>query len=210
MATTTVLATLKELVNFGSSTVIFLAGVLGTLYFIYKTSTGGFGFMRAVNKVSKFVDRVDIIIDDFWPEILSGLEKKGFASDGATAKWTSAQARVLKSTSPIEITPIGQEIVNKIKFEEAYNTNKNKILNLVKDKLSGKTDIADLDIERASLKVGADLFDSNDPTISEAKKYLFQEPNTPVSELKVLLGIFIRDKIIKDQSVKDTFIKSLR
>lgn len=209
-ATSTVIAStfsgISSFVTFGSNLVVLIAGAFALIFSVYKLCTGGFGFMKATHKVSKFVDRVDVLIDDFWPEILSGLESKSLISTGSTARWTSTQARILKTQSPIQITPVGNKIIADIGFSGAYSTSSEKILSQVRSKLADKSNITDLDIEQASLQVGAELFDQDDSLIEEAKKYLFEHPTMPVSQLKVLIGIFIRDKIITDENTKKAIL----
>lgn len=200
--TTTIFSTIANIITLGASTVIFVAGGIGLVVGVYKFCTGGFGFMKAVKKVSRFVDRVDVLIDDFWPEILSGLESKKLISTGSTARWTSSQAKILKSHSPISITPLGDKILSDVGFSDVYKNNSQKILDYVKLKLEDRNNITDLDIEQASLEVGAELFDKDDSIIQIAKEYLFQNPTMPVSQLKVLIGIFIRDKILDDSTIK--------
>ena len=188
----------SSFVDFGSKLVIVVAGAIG----IYKLCTGGFGFMKAIKKVNLFVDRVDVMVDSFWPEILSGLEKKDLISTGSTARWASIQAKVLKAQSPMSITPAGNKILEDIKFADVYSSKSVKILEEIKGKLAGKSNIAELDIEQASLQVGAELFDRDDSMLAEAKKYLYEHPALPIAQLKVLIGIFIRDQILNNPETK--------
>jgi len=139
---------------------------------------------------------------------LSGLESRRFISTGSTARWTSAQAKILKASSPIKITPLGNKILMDIGFEDVYSKSSNKILEYVKEKLANKTNLTDLDIEQASLQVGAELFEKDVSIIEGAKKYLFEHPTMPTSQLKVLIGIFIRDKMLKDESIKSNTLAS--
>jgi len=202
---TSLFTTVNSIVAFGSHTVIFLVGVIGIVVFIYKLSTGGFHFIRVAKKISKFVDRVDVLVDDFWPEVLSGLEHKGFISIGASARWTSAQAKILKSQSPIEITESGKKIISEIGFDKIYVDNLSEFQKLLKDKLTGTSNLTEFDIEQASLKVVADLFDKSDLLIKSAETYTFNNPKMPLSQLKSLLGIFIRDTIIKNPDMRRDF-----
>jgi hypothetical protein len=197
--------TLNSIVTFGSSAVVLLAGTIALTYSVYKLCTGGFRFVKVTKKISKFVDRMDVLIDDFWPEILSGLEKKGFINTGTSAKWTSVQAKILRSQSPIEITESGREIINEIGFDKIYSDNSSKFQKLLKEKLTGISKLTEFDIEQASLKVVAELFDKSDLLIKSAETYTFNHPKMPISQLKALLGIFIRDKIIKDPDMRKNF-----
>lgn len=197
--------TIKDIVAFGSSAVILTVGIIALVISVYKLSSGGFRFIKVSKKISKFVDRVDVLIDDFWPEILGGLEKKGFINTGASAKWTSVQAKILKSQSPIEITENGKKIIGEIGFDKTYSDNLSKFQELLKDKLTGMSNLTEFDIEQASLKVVAELFDKSDLLIKSAETYTFNHPKMPLSQLKALLGIFIRDTIIKDPNMRRNF-----
>ena len=199
-------STVHTIVTFGANAVILLAGVIALVVTVYKLSTGGFRFIKVTKKISKFVDRVDCLIDDFWPEILGGLEKKGFINIGTSARWTSVQAKILKSQSPIEITEAGKKIIDEIGFEKTYQDNLAEFQKLLRDKLVAITQVTEFDIEQASLKTVADLFDNSDALIKSAETYTFHHPQMPLSQLKALLGIFIRDKILKDPDTRRAFV----
>ncbi len=197
--------TISSIVAFGSQMVILIVGVIVLIATIYGFFKGGTRFIRVSKKISKFVDRVDVLIDDFWPDILSGLERKGFLNIGASARWTSTQAKILKSQSPIQITDTGNKIISEIGFDKVYSDNLSLFQELLKDKITGIPVITDFDIEQASLKIMAELFDKSDLLIKNAETYSFNNPKMPISELKALLGIFIRDKIIKDPYMRQKF-----
>ena len=197
--------TAKNSVEFLAALVVAIAGAVGFVITVYKLWTGGFGFLKTFGKINKFVDRVDVLVDDFWPEVLGGLERKGLVSTGATARWTSAQAKILKSASPIQITDVGRVIITDIGFEQIYTENSIRILALVREKLGTKRSVTDFDIEQASLQAIGDLFNTDDPITANAKNYTFNHPQTPLSQLQALIGIFIRDKIITDATQRSSF-----
>ena len=114
MDTTTTYQSIDHFLTFASHIIIFIVGIVVLIITIYGLSKGGLRLLRVSKKISKFVDRVDCLIDDFWPEILSGLEKKGFINIGSSARWTSIQAKILKSQSPIQITEEGNKIIEEI------------------------------------------------------------------------------------------------
>ena len=202
---TSMFATVNNIVAFGSHAVIVIIGIIGMVTVVYKFWTGGFHFIKVAKKISKFVDRVDCVVDDFWPEILGGMEKAGYVATGASARWASAQAKILKSQSPIEITPTGRQIIDEIGFEKIYNDNVAVFQKFLKEKLAGTSVLTEYDVEQASLKVVADLFDKSDPLIKSAESYTFNHPQMPISQLQALLGIFIRDTIIKDPKMRQSF-----
>lgn len=205
MDTTTTYQSIDHFLTFASHIIIFIVGIVVLIITIYGLSKGGLRLLRVSKKISKFVDRVDCLIDDFWPEILSGLEKKGFINIGSSARWTSIQAKILKSQSPIQITEEGNKIIEEISFGKTYSDHLPLFQMLLKDKLIGIVNITEFDIEQASLKVIAELFDKSDPLIKNAETYSFNNPKMPLSQLKALLGIFIRDKIIKDPNMRQIF-----
>mgnify|MGYP001596472046 len=51
--------TLENIVAFGSSVVILLAGTIALVVSVYKLCTGGFRFVKVSKKISQFVDKVD-------------------------------------------------------------------------------------------------------------------------------------------------------
>jgi hypothetical protein len=201
----TMTSPIEHFISVGAQVITLLVGCGMVIAFIYGISKGGFRFLKAVKKIIKFVDRVECLVDDFWPEVLSGLEKKGFISIGSSARWTSMQAKILKSHSPIQITDAGNKLIKTIGFDKVYDDNSSKFISLLNNKLSGTTDNTDFDIEQVSLKLVADLFDISDPLIKCAENYSFNHPNMPISQLKSLLGIYLRDKIINDPEMRKQF-----
>ena len=197
--TTTAFNTINTYVQFGTNLTLLVFAMGGGILFIYSFTKGGFRFWHIGKRVGKFMDSIEMVIDDFFPEVLSGLEKNNLITSGVLARWTSARASTLKATSPIRITDQGTAIIVEIRFEQTYDENLAVIDSAVQEKLSARRDDGntptEYDIEQTSLIVSRELFDQNNVVMREAKNYLYQHPAFPASEMITLLGIYIRDRV---------------
>jgi hypothetical protein len=185
-----------------ANVVIIIAGIITIIVAIVTISKGGFRLLRAANKLNQFVNKVECLINNFLPEIFDGLEKKGFLRSGTLARWTSLQAEILETKSPISITEKGHQIIKAIGFDKTYADNRTEFRALLKQQLRSTTNITEYDIEQASLKLVAELFDKGDAGIKSAETYSFNNPSMPISELRILLAIFVRDEILNDPDAK--------
>lgn len=170
-----------------------------TFLFFKNIMKGGFGFLKFVRKFNKFIERVDVIVDDFFPDILGALEKKNLVALGTSARWTSAQARILKAQSPIEITSLGNQILNEINFSKTYADNLAEIKKRILENLSVQS--SEYELEQASLQVAIAMFDENDEFSRGSKSYLFTHPKMSASDIKSLIGIYMRNELRKDVDV---------
>lgn len=110
--TTTVFGAVSTYVSFGANLLFILVAGGGGIIFIITLYKGGSRFWQIGKRIGKFIDRVDMIIDDFFPDILQNMERMNLITQGALARWTSAQAKTLKSDSPITITDQGNHIID--------------------------------------------------------------------------------------------------
>lgn len=203
--TTTAFTTISNYAQFGANLALILVTGGGAIAFIIAFYKGGSRFWNIGKKIGKFVDRMDMIIDDFFPEMISGLEKNNLITAGTLARWTSAQAKTLRSKSPIQLTEIGNQLIREIGFEDIYNNNTLIIINLLKERIIPRSNgavLTDYEIEQLSLLVSRHLFDSNNAIMTGAKNYLYNNPQFPASELITVLGIYIRDRISQDPTIR--------
>lgn len=176
-----------------------IAAIWASVALVRNTSKGGLGLMKLVRKFNRFIDRVDVVVDDFFPEILGALEKRGLVTNGASAKWASVQARVLKAQSPIQITEMGKRLVGTIGLASDYTANAAAIKQRVLAALPEHA--AEYDLEKTALQVGRELFDEGGPVARNAKSYLFNNPGMAATEMQALIGIYIRDELLKDSDI---------
>mgnify|MGYP001560032319 FL=1 len=186
-------------IKFGWWVFVAVSALWATITLIRNTSRGGLGLMKLVTKFNRFIDRIDVVVDDFFPEILGALEKRGLVTSGAGAKWASLQARVLKSQSPIQITDMGKKLVAAIGLAHDYTANAPSIKERVLAALPQHA--AEYDLEKTALQVGREMFDEGAPISRNAKSYLFNHPEMAATEMQALIGIYIRDELRKDIDV---------
>ncbi|MHB8853266.1 MAG: hypothetical protein ACYC6P_07920 [Ignavibacteriaceae bacterium] len=60
---------LEHIISVGAQMITVLVGLGMMIVFIYGISKGGLRFLKAAKKLSKFIDRIECLIDDFLPEV---------------------------------------------------------------------------------------------------------------------------------------------
>lgn len=185
--------------------VVVIVGVIGIVIAFLTFAKGGFRLLKAANKINRFINKVDRLINNFLPDIFDGLEKKGFLRSGTLARWTSMQAEILEAKSPISITERGLQIIAEIGFDKLYADNKSDFQKLIRRQLEGSSNVTEYDVEQASLRLVAELFDAGNAWIKSAETYSFNNPQMPIAELKTLLAIFVRDQILNDPDITKEF-----
>ena len=100
--------------------------------------------------------------------------------------------RILKTTSPVELTEYGKKLVEESGFNRIFSENREKILGWVKER-NPKNQYDVQEISRTVL-----LEYQNDPIFESLKQYAFQHAETSLEQILRAGAIIARDEIIKE------------
>jgi hypothetical protein len=100
--------------------------------------------------------------------------------------------RILKTTSPVELTEYGKKLVEESGFNRIFSENREEILGWVKER-NPKNQYDAQEISRTVL-----LEHQNDPIFELLKQYAFQHAETSLEQILRAGAIITRNEIIKE------------
>ncbi len=158
------------------------------------------GWFKVFKKFGSLADKASLFIDQMFPELLSHLCQTGRAPKDALKNWTTLISSAnFQSSSPLKITPVGYQTIERVGIDKVFEANKSQWLELLKKE--NNFPMVKYDIEGICINLIIKLFSEGDKSFDPIKNYLYEHPkDTPPSNIYTLVGLLLRDYIIEKHS----------
>ncbi len=163
--------------------IIFIVGVIALI-------TGGWKALKEFFVASK---KMNLFIDKMMPGILEHLSSSQRIPRDSLSKWTAiiSDGRNFKSSSPLDITEDGYQLIKKVKLDEIFEKNKEEWAKIVDEKLTNKP-ASKYAIENECVSFISSIFDNN-AAFNSAQNYLYENPKENKYDLVVMAGLLLRN-----------------
>lgn len=133
-------------------------------------------------------------------QILDGLEKAvdkikcnlKVVSDYLVRYQSTFNPSELQSLSPLQLTKVGEELIEKLGFDNVFEKNKKDFF----DFISSENPTLKYDVEIAAIKSISALYEKN--YMDFLKVYFYNNPQRSFEDTAPTLGVYIRDKYLSE------------
>ena len=184
---------IEYLENYGniSASLIAIGSMIAFAYFVFKWFAKVNGYEKQIKEVNTRIDGVNDRLDGVNEHITK------------IYKLINPDAIVI-SSSPLQISDIGQEIAKQINADKMFETYKNKLMK----KINKKNLTTPYDIQNTSMTlVKTELVNMiNTKEINQIKKIAYEE-NIKLEQIMGIFGVKLRNHILKEKNMEIPKIK---
>ena len=141
------------------------------------------GGWKAIKEFFIASKKMNLFIDKMMPDILSHLSKTERVPNDTLVKWTTIISNSVnfKSSSPLNITDDGRELIKKVRLDIIFEYNKNEWIKKIDEKIENKP-ASKYFVENKCINFISDIF-SDGGVFNPIQNYLFENIHKGVEYL---------------------------
>lgn len=163
--------------------IIFIVGVIALI-------KGGWRALQEFFVASK---KMNLFIDKMMPGILEHLSASQRIPRDSLSKWTAiiSDGSNFKSSSPLNITEAGYQLIKKVKLDEIFDKNKEEWAKIADGNIMNKP-ASKYTIENECINFISGIFDNN-AVFNSVLNYLYENSKENKYDFVVMTGLLLRD-----------------